>query len=84
MTVFPLQDFLRAILDQLFIAFDGYGDEDFGFGFGGGDVEGYVVKVGDDLVDGYRGCAGIEGSLVRFAGERRARGRGGSTRRSVL
>jgi len=34
-TVFPFQDFLGAILDKFAVAFDGYGDEDFGFGFGG-------------------------------------------------
>jgi len=50
-TVFPFQDFLGAILDKLFVAFDGYGDEDLGFGFGGRDVEGDIVEVGDDLVN---------------------------------
>jgi hypothetical protein len=55
--VLALQDLVGAVLDQLFVAFYAGGDEDAGLGFGGADVEGDVVEVGDDLVDGGWGGA---------------------------
>jgi hypothetical protein len=55
--VLALQDVVGAVLDQLFVAFYAGGDEDAGLGFGGADVEGDVVEVGDDLVDGGWGGA---------------------------
>jgi hypothetical protein len=56
--VLALQDLVGAVLDQLFVAFYAGGDEDAGLSFGGADVEGDVVEVGDDLVDGGWGGAG--------------------------
>lgn len=50
--VLALQDLFGAVLDQLAVAFYAGGDEDAGLGFGSADVEGDVVEVGDDLVDG--------------------------------
>lgn len=50
--VLALQNLLGAVLDQLAVAFYAGGDQDAGLGFGGADVEGDVVEVGDDLVDG--------------------------------
>ena len=56
--ILALEDGLGAVFEEFGEAFDGDGDEDAGFGFGGGDVEGDVVEVGDDLVDGGWCCAG--------------------------
>ena len=53
--VLALQDLFGAVLDQLAVAFYAGRDEDAGLGFGGADVEGDVVEVGDDLVDCSRG-----------------------------
>ena len=58
--VLALQDLVGAVLDQLFVAFYAGGDEDAGLGFGGADVEGDVVEVGYDLIDGGWGGAGRE------------------------
>ena len=49
--VFPREHFLCAVLHQFGEAFYVDADEDLRFGRWGGDVEGYVVEVGDDLVD---------------------------------
>ena len=43
--VFSLEDLLGAIPQELFVALDCNGDEDFGFSFRGGDVKGDIVKV---------------------------------------
>lgn len=53
--IFALQDLLGAVLDQLVVTFYAGGDEDACLGLGSADVEGDIVKVGDDLVDGSRG-----------------------------
>jgi hypothetical protein len=50
-SVFPFEHFLRAVLDEFVEAFYVDADLDLGFRVWGGDVEGYVVEVGDDLVD---------------------------------
>lgn len=51
-TVFSLEDVLSAVLEEFVKAFYGDGDEDFRFCFGGGDVEGDAIEIGDDLVNG--------------------------------
>ena len=56
-TVFTLQDLLGAVLDQFAVAFYAGGDEDACLGLGCADVEGDIVEVGDNLVDGGRGSA---------------------------
>jgi hypothetical protein len=50
-SILALQHCLRAILHQFWEAFHGYRNEDLGLHFGSGDVEGYVIEVGNDLVD---------------------------------
>ena len=59
-TVFTLQDLLGAVLDQFAVAFYAGGDEDACLGLGCADVEGDIVEVGDNLVNGSRGSA-VEG-----------------------
>ena len=59
------------------------GDEDFGLAFGRRDVEGDVVEVGGDLVDGGRSgtgevsrcIGGIEGIVEAYSGAKRSRSR---------
>lgn len=55
--VFTLQDLLGAVLDQFAVAFYAGGDEDACLGLGCADVEGDIVEVGDNLVNGGRGSA---------------------------
>ena len=50
-SVFSFQHFLCTVLDELIEAFYVDADLDLRFGVRGGDVEGYVVEVGNDLVD---------------------------------
>lgn len=56
-TVFTLQDLLGAVLDQFAVAFYAGGNENACLGLGCADVEGDIVEVGDDLVNGSRGSA---------------------------
>lgn len=56
-TVFTLQDLLGAVLDQFAVAFYAGGNEDACLGLGCADVEGDIVEVGDNLVDGGWGSA---------------------------
>ena len=51
------EDLFGAVAVQLAEAFYGDGYEDLGLGFGGRDVEGHAIEVGDDLVYRYRRCA---------------------------
>ena len=55
--VFTLQDLLGAVLDQFAVAFYAGGNEDACLGLGCADVEGDIVEVGDNLVDGGWGSA---------------------------
>lgn len=55
--VLALQDLLGAILNELLEAADLNRDEDLGLGFGGRNVEGDAIKVGDGLVNGCRRCS---------------------------
>jgi len=64
--IFALQDGGGAVFDEFRVAFYGEGDEEVGFGGWGGDVEGDVVEVGDDLVDGCGSCAG--GMIISAGG----------------
>ena len=50
---------MSAILEELFVAFDRNGDEDFGFSFGGRDVKGDIIEVGDYLINGYWRGSGL-------------------------
>lgn len=77
--ILPLQDLLRAILQELVEALDVDADEDLRFAGGGGDVEGDVVEVRDDLVD-RGGCGAVAGSVC--AG--RESGRGGEKGLGIL
>ena len=56
--VFAGEHGFGAVLEEFGVAFYADGDEDLRFGGGGGDVEGDVVEVGDDLVDGCWGGTG--------------------------
>ena len=59
-TVFALQNRLGTVLHQVLEAFHAGGDEDACLGLGCADVEGDIVEVGDNLVNGGRGSA-VEG-----------------------
>jgi hypothetical protein len=56
-SVFALQDLLGTVLDELAVTFYAGGNEDACLGLGCADVEGNIVKVRDDLVDGGRSSA---------------------------
>ena len=69
LAIFSFEHLLRAVLQELLVAFDGEGDEDLGFRFRGGEVEGYAVEVGDDLVDGDGRGSRVSQCLVRVCRE---------------
>ena len=62
--VFPFEHVLCTVFDEFGVAFYCEGDEYLGFGGWGRDVEGYVVEVGHNLVDGGGCCAGGRWSAV--------------------
>lgn len=82
-SVLALEDRVGAVLEEFFVAFYVDGDENFGFGFGGRDVEGDVVEVGGDLIDGGGGGTGFVSScptgrspaLETYSGAKRSRSR---------
>jgi hypothetical protein len=64
--VLSFQYLLRTIFHQLIEAFDLDGNEDLGFGFRSGDMEGYTIEIRHSLVDidrrgtGYDAIRGVK------------------------